>query len=626
MSYKKYAKRFLELSLNPVPVSDKNKRGELDIGSKVPIRKDHTEPIPEEEIESYKWNNIGISTGYSSLNLEVLDFDLDKVENPTKFMEEYTSLIPKDLFDKLVRSSTKSGGFHFLYRCEHIESSQKLARNLKGEATIETRGIGGYIKCYPSKGYEIVSEKSFDNIPLITEKERSLLFILAKQKDELKTKDIYKRFSQEEKEYFKRFPDYNKNPEVGVELLKKHGWTVHSESDKWINFTRPNSTSGDLHGGYSLDGYFFQTFSTAQDTFITGKGYNNHHLFCELECKGDYKKGYAKLYDSGNGIDIDEVEEEDGVILDFLSDEIEENSHLDQARKGEIAQGLTTGWATLDKNLRWKPNSFVFCLGLDNIGKSTLLSSFMVAMKVLHGLKFGISSPEAKTSTTRRNLIEAESGRKIVEFKDSPVLYDDYLRESRKNFFIINNKRHWTIEEILDKGRVLYEQHQIDYLIIDPYSFYSGSGDFSSDNDILSKIRVFAETYCSVIVVDHPFTGFTRIAKDDSGFLRIPTKYEVSGGNGKANRTDDFISFHRIINHPDKDIRKTMQISVGKIKDTSTGGMPHIDGEWSELVYETRNGFLGYWDSQGNNPMYRALQSKIGVRQQLKGISPEEAF
>ncbi len=295
--YNKYAKRFVELSLNPVPVKS---------GSKEPIRKSHTTKI--DNVDNYVWNDIGISTGYASLNLEVIDFDLDKTDNPDEFMKDYLSKVPQELFDKLVRSKTTRGGFHFFYRCEKIESNKKLARNSKGEATIETRGIGGYVKCFPSEGYKIVSDNSFDNIPIITEQERALLFILAKQKDELVVRDTYKRFNAEEQDIFKKFPKFNNDYKIGIELLKKHGWVIHSESSKWINFTRPNSKSGDLHGGYNIEGLFFQTFSNAQDVFITTKGYNNHHLFCELEHKGDYKKGYADLYNLGYGIQDSKTE------------------------------------------------------------------------------------------------------------------------------------------------------------------------------------------------------------------------------------------------------------------------------------------------------------------------------
>jgi hypothetical protein len=49
------------------------------------------------------------------------------------------------------------------------------------------------------------------------------------------------------------------------------------------------------------------------------------------------------------------------------------------------------------------------------------------------------------------------------------------------------------------------------------------------------------------------------------------------------------------------------------VKDKSTGGEPHIDGEYTSLVWEERDGFTGYWDSDGNNPMYRAMKARKGV-------------
>lgn len=606
--------KFISLSLNPVPVAK---------GTKVPIRKNHQEPITIEELDNLRFEEIGISTGYSSLNLEALDFDLKNVEDPKEFMESFNKMIPTELYNKLVIQSTPSGGLHYLYRCDVIESNQKLSRNQEGAATIETRGIGGYIKCSPSEGYKLVSTKTFSDISFISENERRFLFIVAKQKDELNKKDVHKRFSQEDFTDFKRFHDYNSDAQIGIDLLEDAGWTYHSTNGEWYNLTRPDSKSGELHGGYNTEALFFQCFSTAQDTFEEKRGYNNHHLFAELKHDGNYKKAYAVLYEQGYGKD-DEEEEDDEPS--FISDAETENEYLEQARKGEIPIGASTGWSALDENLRFKKNSFVFWLGLDNVGKSVLLSSVMVASNIIHGYKWGISSPESPVTITRRNLIEAESGVRIDGLKDDEEEYKKLLRKSRHSFYIIKNDKHLTIDDVLRRGKLLYQRYGIDFLLIDPYSFYAGSGNFSDDTEVLSKIRVFCQNYCSVVVVDHPYTGFTRVAKDENGYIRIPTKYDASGGNSKANRCDDFVCVHRIVNHPDSDIRKTMQISVQKVKDKSTGGKPHLDSQYTSLVYEKRNGFIGYWDENGNNPMYKALMSRNNVKEEIKKLTPEEAF
>ena len=606
---KKIVKRLMELSLNPVPVN---------IGTKEPARKGHQEVFKEEELKKYTFEEIGISTGYASLNLEALDFDTKNVDNPELFMSSYDRMVPKDLLSRLVIQSTPSGGRHYIYRCKKIESNQKLARNEKGAATIETRGVGGYIKCSPSDGYKVISKKKFSDIPLITEEERNLLLIIARQKDQLSKREITKKFSPEDLTSLKKFKSYNEDPQIGIDLLEDHGWTYHSTNGEWYNLTRPESKSGDLHGGYNRDGFFFQCFSTAQDTFEERRGYNNHHLFAELECEGNYKKAYALLYEKGHGIDDSELKEDEYEDeLSFVSKAEDENDYLDQARKGEIPLGLSLGWRDLDDYFRLKRNSFNFLLGLDNIGKSTVLSSVMVASNVLHGLKWGVSSPESSVNVTRRNLIEAESGKKVEFYKDKPLAYQALLQKNRKSFFIMKNEEHNTIDEILGKGKKLYQKHGIDFLLIDPFSFYSGSGNFSDDTEVLSKIRVFCQNYCSVLVVDHPYTGFTRNAKDEYGFIMMPTKYDASGGNSKANRCDDFISTHRVINHDDSRVRRTMQISVQKIKDKSTGGQPHIDGEYAQLIYEERDGFTGYWDTNGDNPMYKALKSRVNVSSRM---------
>lgn len=67
------AREYLELGLNPVPVSE----------NKEPLREKHsTVPIEIEEIEDYDFDNIGISTGSISGGLEAIDFDLKNAADP----------------------------------------------------------------------------------------------------------------------------------------------------------------------------------------------------------------------------------------------------------------------------------------------------------------------------------------------------------------------------------------------------------------------------------------------------------------------------------------------------------------------------------------------------------------
>ena len=623
----KVAKEYLSFGLNPVPVSE----------NKEPLREKHsTVPITEKETEDFDFDNIGISTGSISGGLEAIDFDLKNAENPEKIMKSFKSKVSLSLLKKLVIQTTMSGGYHMVYRCEDVSSSRKLAKNSEGKAIIETRGEGGYIKCYPSNGYELI-QGSFEHIPIITPEERLQLFVSAKMLNSLLVKEANKKRSKEESEYIKKFPEYNDDIEIGLKLLKDNGWTIHSEDSVWINFSRPDSKSKDLHGGYHKEGRFFFCFSTAQDNFETEKPYNNHAIFAELECGGNYKKAYAILYEEGYGdgenkIKSDkEVEDEDWEEklenLTFLSDDIEENSYLEQARANEIQQGLITGWSSLDEYFRFKDHSFNMGLGYDGVGKSVAALSLAMASNVLHDWKWGMIMPENRTAMSRRRLIEIKSGKTIDDFKDSPDLFDRHLKEIREDFKIISNKRHYSILDVIEMGKRLYEYYGINALLIDPYNFFKVDGNgYTHNNEILSQLRVFAEQYCSVYVMAHPASNAPRTNKDSGGFLKAPSRYDIQGGADFPYRVDDFFIMHRIVNHPDKDVRRTLQFIVEKVKEEETGGKRHDAGEWTELVWERRDGFLGYWDENGDNPMYNSMISKLGVRAQSKRISAEEAF
>jgi hypothetical protein len=618
------ARRFKELNLNPVPVGK----------DKIPLRKGHNTELEDSEIDNYDFNYIGVSTGAVSGGLEVLDFDLKNSEEPEKVLEAFRKRVPKSLLNRLVVQTTMNDGFHYIYRCEDISSSKKLAKNSKGLAVIETRGEGGYIKCYPSEGYTMVGDKTFSDIPIITPEERVTLFVSAKLLNETTVKDSSKRVSREDLKAFQRFPEYNTQSNVGISLLKKHGWLEHSEDEDRIFLTRPNKSIKDgISAAYFKKECFLFVFSTSQDEFETERPYNNHAIFAELECDSDYNEAYGKLYDAGHGIDMeDEMSEKksnkkewkDNITnLDFLSDEVEENTYLEQARKNEIEQGLPTGWTALDKFYRLKENTLDFGIGYDGVGKSVFMLSVAQASIVQHDWVWGGIMPENKTGMTRRRLIEAASGKLIENFKGSRLLFSKYLEESRKSFHIMSNKKHYSIKEVIEMGKRLYEEYGINALLIDPYNFFKVEGaGYSHNNEVLSQLRVFAERYCSVFVMGHPNSNTARNNLDTNGYLMAPTKYDVQGGADFAYRVDNFFTTHRITNHSDDLARREMQIKIEKIKELETGGKVHGKDDYVGLTYQERNGFLGYWDENGDNPMYKALVAKRSIR----GISPEEAF
>ena len=126
------------------------------------------------ELESTKGQ--GLCTGYGGL--EVIDIDLKTL--PTlaaqqDFWKEYLTFLNDTIADfeeKFVIYKTINNGYHILYKCEHIEGNQKLAK-LEGstEAIIETRGIGGYVFIYEKK----VTALGYSDIKEISVKDREML-------------------------------------------------------------------------------------------------------------------------------------------------------------------------------------------------------------------------------------------------------------------------------------------------------------------------------------------------------------------------------------------------------------------------------------------------------------------
>ena len=126
------------------------------------------------ELETTKGQ--GLCTGYGGL--EVIDIDLKTL--PTlaaqqDFWKEYLTFLNDTIADfeeKFVIYKTINNGYHILYKCEHIEGNQKLAK-LEGstEAIIETRGIGGYVFIYEKK----VTALGYSDIKEISVKDREML-------------------------------------------------------------------------------------------------------------------------------------------------------------------------------------------------------------------------------------------------------------------------------------------------------------------------------------------------------------------------------------------------------------------------------------------------------------------
>lgn len=189
---------------------------------------------------------LGIVCGEVSGGLEVIDLD------GGSFADEYDALIRANapgLIERLVIEKSPSGGRHYAYRCSECDGNSKIAQTLRelpghkpgtdGLTTLlETRGQGGYIVTYPTRGY-ILLQGDWLHLPTITPAERSLLWSCAAMLDEsdkaVKVEPAPKPQVKHEE------PD---NASEFHALMERHGWIKVKTSKGREDWRRPGKSDG----------------------------------------------------------------------------------------------------------------------------------------------------------------------------------------------------------------------------------------------------------------------------------------------------------------------------------------------------------------------------------------------
>jgi len=133
------------------------------------------------------------------------------------------------------------------------------------------------------------------------------------------------------------------------------------------------------------------------------------------------------------------------------------------------------------------------------------------------------------------------------------------------------------IINMVKKARKVKKYH---YGMIDPYNSLkidlSGFSKLSTHEyhyEALSEIKAFGQqNNFGWFVNHHAVTAAARTKDGEKKYQAAPNKADTEGGQKVANKADDFLTIHRITQHP-TDWMVT-ELHVRKIKDTETGGRP----------------------------------------------------
>ncbi len=259
----------------------------------------HRQPT-EAEIKAYpKTLAILIACGEGSGNLEVLDFDTkhDKTGTVTKRWRDQLSFSPTDIGLPIIR--TMSGGYHVYYRLPYTpDGNQKLAKNDKGEAVIETRGQGGYVIAPPHPSYRVI-RNDLNNIPIITKEQHEEMIQAAIALDELPNLQTFKNFGSTTPNDGTRPGDIYDRSTSWLDILTPHGWHSPRQGNNGIIYlTRAGKKFG-VSGAIvtSKQGNeLFYCFTSSCPPFEPSTCYTKFGALTLLQYDGDFRKSASDLY------------------------------------------------------------------------------------------------------------------------------------------------------------------------------------------------------------------------------------------------------------------------------------------------------------------------------------------
>ena len=291
----------------------------------------------------------------------------------------------------------------------------------------------------------------------------------------------------------------------------------------------------------------------------------------------------------------------------MLAKQTEINDYLQAYHSGLISKGLDTGLLKLDNSLRAKTGQLVIINGLDNVGKTIWILWYYLTLSVKHDLKWTIYSGENKAGQLVRQLIQFYTGERL---QDMDMVEVFRVEEIIKGWFtFISNEKQYTSTELFK----IFADSDSYGCLIDPFTGMKREYTHAANYDFLNECREFCNvTDKSVYVNTHVVSEAARRTYPDghdyTGYTSPPSKSQSEGGQPFGNRTDDFLTIHRLVGHP---LRKfTTEVYVRKVKDTETGGeVTAID---DPLDFEFNNG-LGF-TMDGQNILNQTKKNDLDLK------------
>lgn len=263
--------------------------------------------------------------------------------------------------------------------------------------------------------------------------------------------------------------------------------------------------------------------------------------------------------------------------MSFISSDDVDYGWIEDYIDGKIELGLSSGNEYVDKHFVFKKD-FTMINGHSNIGKTTFALWLMVASAMNHNWRWVIYSSENKTAAVKMKLMQFALNKKITSTNFQERKFARQWVE--KHFIVIGNSKTVSYGDIITFAEKIHRQEPIDGLFVDPYNSLKiemsnrGIGPHEYHYEAASEFLTFSNnSNVAVWVNAHSITESQR-RKGDDGLQVAPYAEDTEHGGKWVNRSDNFITLHRKIQHPDIEQRKVIEMHVRKVRETDTGGMP----------------------------------------------------
>lgn len=314
----------LDQNISLVPVRDKDEiyNGKL-YEAKTPYRewKKYQYEIIDRAVlfhqmdETYKTTAVAMVCGAVSGNLEVIDFDTKYYPGIDATVVSAIKELYPDIYKKLRRHRTRSGGMHLVYRitqhevppsehlAERAATEQEIEANPRGKKTrcyIETRGTGSMATAPPSLGYALISPADQKIQEILWEERCSIIELCRTYNEYIKEVEQYKPPKSEQNYYDENpFEHYNRTVDP-KELLEQFDWTFVKKHGNYIWFTRPGGKRGEVHAGFNTTKCTYRVWGTKAD-LDSDRSYTPSTILAHYRFNGDKSACYAWLVQQGYG-------------------------------------------------------------------------------------------------------------------------------------------------------------------------------------------------------------------------------------------------------------------------------------------------------------------------------------